>query len=114
MSDQAMAADAGRAARAPVGRMIGGIALLCAGFLGSFFLGSLGLDGLRPFLPLLMVAGIVVFGTGLHKALWAPPRDTSSIPPALRPVVSALAALAVAAGISFVGGLVVGLLRAIR
>lgn len=92
--------------------MFGGIALLCAGFFGSFFAGAVGFDALRPVLPLVMLAGVVVFGTGLHKVLWAPPRDTSSVPPALRAVVSALAALAGAACIGFIAGFVAGLLRA--
>ena len=79
-----------------------------------FFAGALGLDGLRPALPLVVVGGVVVLGTGIHKALWAPPRDTSSIPASLRPVISAVVALAAAACVSFVIGLVAGLLRATR
>lgn len=114
MVEQATFASAARPTGSAVARIAGGIAILGVGFLGTFFAGTLGLDGLRLALPLLMMVGVVVLGTGVHRLMWAPPRDFSSIPPSIRPVISALIALAAASCLSFIGGFVAGYLRTHR
>lgn len=113
MVEQATVASAARPTGWAVARIAGGIAILGVGFLGAFFAGALGLDGLRLVLPLLMLVGLVVLGTGVHRLMWEPPRE-SSVPPSLRPVISAAIALGAAMCLSFIAGLAAGLLRAHR
>ncbi len=95
-------------------RMVLGGAVWIAGFVLISQASALGLDAVRPFIPFLLVGGVIVFATGLHKVLWAPPRDTMSIPAALRPIISGAIAIALSMCLSFVGGIVLGFFRVRR
>jgi hypothetical protein len=114
MAEQTAVAGGETATKSFVPRIAGGIAVLCLGFLGAFFAEGLGLNGLRPALPAMMVIGTVILGTGIHRVLWAPPRDASSIPSSVRPVISAVLAVAAAWCTSFILGVVAAVIRASR
>lgn len=112
MSDTRSATQTAGVAPSGGRRMALGGAVWIGGFVLIFQASALGLDAVRPFIPFLLVGGVIVFATGLHKVLWAPPRDKMAIPAALRPIISGAIAVALSMCLSFVGGAVLGYLRA--
>jgi drug/metabolite transporter (DMT)-like permease len=73
-----------------------------------------GLDGNdRPQLAaaLLFLAGIALYGTGLHQVLWAPTADEDGVPRKVRPWVTALLCLVTWWVLATIAGLVAGVLK---
>jgi hypothetical protein len=63
-------------------------------------------------LPLLALMGLAVFGSGVHRALWAPPRQDAFGSKALRVVVSIIASVASVMLLSCLTGFVAAMLFA--
>jgi hypothetical protein len=88
-----------------------GTAVWIAGFVLFVSAAKLGIEPLRPILPIVLVAGVVLFGMGVHEVLWAPPRDTSTLPRFVRAIISGAVAIAFSSSLSFIAGIVVRSLR---
>jgi hypothetical protein len=64
-----------------------------------------------PHLTFVFLGAMVVYGLGVHRALFAPRADPSGVPRHVRPWVSAAIALVTWAVIAQVVGFIAGLLR---
>ncbi len=83
--------------------------MFVGGFVLAFEASSFGLQAVSLRIPVFIAFGVIVFGIGLHKFLWAPPRDKASFSPMARRAISAVLAIVLAIATTLVGGLLVAL-----
>jgi hypothetical protein len=60
---------------------------------------------------LLFVAGLALYGVGLHHAVWAPTTDRSGVPPKARPWITAFLCLVSWWVLATISGIIAGLVR---
>ncbi len=99
----------GGIARPAPAKIVVGVAIFVGGFVLAFEVSSFGLQAVSLRVPLFIAAGVIVFGAGLHKVLWAPPRDKASYSPAARWIISAVLAVFLSTTITIAGVLLVAL-----